>query len=180
MSIDAATIEKMRLTYWELFNSNDPFAEVFTDKLSNRMILCPTDGYFLTEEQYMALLKTMKSLDEVSFFISEVEGESDFFNSPSHWRICVETSYEEYCQLPVCLENAIYSESGLWGLIISHEEHALFGGNQNAIRLFKDNLPNWEHGIAQFTRKWEYNQKEYGSKVDWIPRLMSHIQQNHA
>jgi hypothetical protein len=178
MSGEENTIEKMRLIYWELFMGNDPFTEVFTNKLPCRIILCPTEGYFLTEAQYLALIRTMNALGESSFFVSEVEGEPDFFNGPGHWQFKAEISYSEYRQLPVYLENAIYSESGNWGLIISHEEHALFGGSENVTRLFKDNLPNWEHGISQFTQKWEYNQKQYGSEVDWIPSLMSHIQGN--
>lgn len=178
MSVNEKTLEKMRPVYWALFKSNDPFVEVFTNTLPSRIILCPTEGYFLTEAQYLTLIRTMKGLGESSFFVSEIEGEPDFYTSSSHWQVSVEASYDEYCQLPLYLENAIYSMSGNWGIIISHEEHALFGGNVDAARLYKNNLANWEQGVSQFTQKWEYNRKHYGSEVDWIPRLISHIEGN--
>lgn len=129
MSVDKATVEKMGLTYWKMFKGNDPFTEVFTDQLPHRMILCPTEGYFLTEQHFVALLKTMRSLGESSFYLSEVEGEPDFINSSGHWEISADTTYDEYCQLPVYLENVLYSKSGRRGIIISHEENALFGGS---------------------------------------------------
>lgn len=128
MGIEHETVEKMRLTYRQLFKGNDPFMEVFTDKLPHRLFLCPTEGYFLTEEQYLALNKTVKAIGESTFFLSEIEGEPDFSDKSCHWRIHASTSYREYCQLPIYLENIIYSEAGNWGVIISHEEHALFGG----------------------------------------------------
>lgn len=178
MSLEQETIKRMRSTYGQLFKGNDPFTEVFTDELPNRLILCPTKGYFLTDEQYLALIRTMGTLGESSFFISEVEGEHDVFNNPGHWRINVDTPYEDYCQLPIYLENAIYSEAGNWGLIISHEEHALFGGSHYATQLFKDNLTNWRDGKTQFNVKWEHNKKLYGSEVGWISGLISHIEEH--
>lgn len=178
MSLEQETIKRMRSTYVQLFNGNDPFTEVFTDKLPSRLILCPTEGYFLTEEQYLALITTMEIIGESSFFISEVEGEPDVFSNRGHWQINVDTPYEEYCRSPIYVENAIYSEAGNWGLIISHEEHALFGGSHYVTRIFKDNLPNWEDGRTQFNQKWEYNKKEYGSEMGWIPGLLSHIGEN--
>lgn len=177
MSVAQETLNRMRSTFDQLFKGHDPFAEVFTEKLPSRLILCPTDGYFLTEEQYQALIRTMEILGESSFFISEVEGEPDVFTNPGHWLITADTSYEAYYQLPIYLEKSLYSEAGHWGIIVSHEEHALFGGSHDATRLFKDHLLNWEDGRSQFIQKWEYNAKAYGSDAGWIPGLLSHIEE---
>lgn len=125
-------IQKLKSTFYSIFKNRDPFDSMFNEHIKQKIILCPTDGYYLDEKQFNALMKTIRQIDENSFYLSEVEFD-DFtenldaqnIHNPGHWELNNETSYEDYRNNLIILENALYSPKGTWGLIISHEDHAV-------------------------------------------------------
>ncbi|MFA6535244.1 MAG: hypothetical protein WCS92_03245 [Candidatus Babeliales bacterium] len=173
---------KQREIYSKIFRNNNPFGPMFESSIEQKIILCPTDGYCLTQEQFYAIMQAARSLNESEFYFSEVEWgcfenkESEICDHKSCYkRISTLISYEEYCKTPKVLENAIYSVNGIWGVIISHEDHAVLGGRSNFIDLFKKNYPDWVKGIEHFVILWEKNKELYRSDTSWITDFLKYI-----
>lgn len=177
-------LRQFKDAYYKVFKNNDPFGEMFQDIIRKRIILCPIDGFYLTKAQYEALLGAINAVQDDNINISEVESQADCFNicenndkyQCQHWELVNNfTLYNDYSALPIIVENAIYSPSGKWGILISHEGHAVIGGTDKFVDAFKALYPLWENGIKSFERQWDYNKNEYKSDVDWIPKLINHI-----
>lgn len=180
---DINILKCYKKSFYQIFRNNDPFGEMFQDIIVNRMILCPIDGFYLTEVQYEALLGAINTVQDKKINISEVESGADCFeayeNSDKyycqHWKLDSDTPYKEYKEMKIIVENAIYSPKGKWGILISHEGHAVIGGTDEFMARFKALYPFCEDGINSFKRQWNYNRNEYKSDVDWIPKMINHI-----
>lgn len=169
-------LDNLRKAFYNIFKTNDPFGEMFCNSIKERIILCPLEGYHLQEDQFRALLDAAYVVGDEKVFISVVEGEPDFSSHLGHWKCLMPLNFNKYEQLPIYLENALYSPSGKWGILISHEEHAVIGGTELFINTFKKGFTEWEEGLDNFKELWEYNQKHYNSNIDWLPKFLSHIQ----
>ncbi|MGN7457403.1 hypothetical protein ACTHPH_21545 [Paenibacillus pasadenensis] len=180
--VNLDSIPELEKVFQKVFKNKNPFESVFANEVEQKIILFPTDGYYLNEKQYNALMSAILSINENIFIISEIEG--DCFSKPSneqgyqqgHWVIDANTSYNDYCNLTLPLENAIYSSNGKWGVIISHEEHALLGGEGLFVSTFKLKFPDWSSSKSQFLEQWETNQRQYNSKTDWIPSFLQQFE----
>ncbi|MCH9608834.1 MAG: hypothetical protein S4CHLAM45_07460 [Chlamydiales bacterium] len=146
--------EYIRNIWKKLFLSNNPFKDVFSSLVKDRLLLYPTHGYHLTEEQYHALVGTIQEMGETAFYISEIEYSGDFLSKGQHW-LCALPNYQEYKQIPLVLENTVYSEIGTFGLIISHEDHGLIGGKKEFIDAFKQRYPAWEKDRKILKKDWK-------------------------
>jgi hypothetical protein len=69
-------------------------------------------------------------------------------------KVGIETSYREYEQEDIIIENAIYSSHGNWGIIISHEEHAVLGGHKQCIETFKAAYPDYINDQKSLYKPW--------------------------
>jgi len=121
---------KVAASAWrEVFNSNDPFGWPFEPSIKRGCLFFPTDGLHLTRQQYSALMVAIAAAGEPGFFVSIVESEGLGFlhRSSGHWWLQA-PSYEEYSAMNLTLENALYSAHGNWGIVVSHESHAVVGG----------------------------------------------------
>lgn len=176
-------LKQFKDAFYKIFNSNDPFGQMFNDSIEKRMILCPLDGFCLTKEQFEALVGAINTVGDTKINVSEVESETDCFavqgNNDKyqcqHWRLDKGILYNEYFRLPIIVENAIFSPNGKWGILISHEEHAVIGGTDEFINAFKELYPLWEEGQKNFEMQWNYNKNEYRSDVDWISKFINHV-----
>ena len=52
--VEKNEIIKFEQMFDEVFQSKDPFGEMFQEKVQDRMLLCPTEGYYLTQKQFRA------------------------------------------------------------------------------------------------------------------------------
>ena len=169
-------ILNMKNAFGKVFQTNDPFGEMFQLCIQEKQILCPTDGYYLSREQFKALQDSLVAMGEEKAYLSEVEADECFSdNSCSHWELSVMDPYEEYLKLPVILENSIYSLNGTWGILISQEEHAVIGGTRGFMVKYKEYYTNWFKGESNFRQKWEYNKKNYNSDLSWFSKFSSHL-----
>lgn len=169
-------ILNMQNAFGKVFQTNDPFGEMFQLCIQEKQILCPTDGYYLSREQFKALQDTLVALGEEKAYLSEVEADECFSdNSCSHWELSVTDPYEEYLKLPVILENSLYSLNGTWGILISQEEHAVIGGTREFMVKYKEYYTDWFKGESNFRQKWEYNKKNYKSDLSWFSKLSTHL-----
>lgn len=188
MSTEINAIEgkrKLKNEFYKVFKGVNPFSEVFNEIITERLIIYPTDGCYLSDDQFNAVIKAAIAVGDDTIYISEIESKSDCFGTTEicgmhqcrHWVVENSISIEEYLEIPLVIENAIYSSQGKWGLIISHEDHAVLGGTHEFIENFKMNYESWNDDIHVFEKEWEKNKQKYKSNLDWLPILISHIRQ---
>lgn len=92
-----------------------------------------------------------------------------------HIKVGIETSYREYEQEDIIIENTIYSSHGNWGIIISHEEHAVLGGHKEFIETFKAAYPNYIHDQKKFIQAIEYWSLKQKKDSSWLKSYIHYI-----
>lgn len=175
----------LREAFNSVFKSRNPFGEMFQDKISERLLLYPTCGTYLDEVQFRAVIESAKHVDDMGFYISEVEAEPDCFTlpdvneiyHPAHWECSLSSEFQDYRDLTLVLNNAIYSKKGTWGVLVSHEDHAVLGGNTIFVNEFKRNYPSWTDSLTEFESMLSYNRIKYNTNVDWYEGLKKHLNQ---
>jgi hypothetical protein len=140
---------------WErVFLANDPFAWSFAPSIAQGRVFYPTDGCHLTEAQFRAVVSAARGCGPGSCYLSVIESAVDFLARPSgHWR-CDSPTYNEYSALCLTLENAIYATDGSWGLVISHEEHAVVGGPPLFLARVDAQYGAAEHDVQRLRATW--------------------------
>ena len=174
--------ERLREAFYRVFKSRDPFSPAGRNEFPVRVVLYETDMYGLEEKQFAALMGAIHECGEREFFISMVETEADPFRldtwnkgEHAHW-VCEEpVTFEEYVKLNLFIENAIYSSSGAWGVLLSHELHALLVCQQSFWEAFAKRYPNWKQDLEQFVELWRYHEKERGIDVSWLGPLIAYL-----
>lgn len=176
------SIKKIEETFNKVFKNTDAFGKMFQENINSKILLYPTEGFYLTRKQFNALINTSKILGEESFYLAIVEGgfeensmnESMIYNfSPRE--ISLDTSYENYLENRIVLENALFSKNGTWGVIISHEDHAVLGGSNEFIETFKTFYPNYDENLTKFIQKYESNNKKYDTDLSWISDFLQYV-----
>lgn len=160
-----------------VFRSADPFDEPIAPSVSHRAILYPV-SYDLEPHEFGAIALAAQTVGDNSFYFSVTERpmatEQD---RPYHWLIPFE-ELSGYRSLgyPFVLENAFYSPNGHWGVLISHEQHAVVAGSKQFLDTLFTHLPvSAELQIQEFLSTWKDNHTRLGSKIDWLPRLLRHV-----
>ena len=161
----------MREYYKEIFFNNDPFGKIFNDHIKKKVLLFPTEGYYLSKKQYKKVMKTLEVFSEQKIYISEIEGGDASFEKKGdyifkHYIIESTTLYEDYLKLPMFLENVMYSPSKAWGIMISHENHAVLGGSDELIKKFLEKY-NCSEDKKEFLEYWKCMEKIYKSDLSW-------------
>ncbi|MEK5236052.1 hypothetical protein NST99_10170 [Paenibacillus sp. FSL L8-0470] len=175
---------RFRKAFSLVFKSRNPFEEMFQSRISERLLLYPTCGTYLDDAQFSALMESAKKVGDMQCYISEVEAEPDSFilpddseiYHPAHWEGPLSSGfYQEYRELTLVLNNAIYSKKGTWGVLISHEDHAVLGGSAIFVNEFKRNYPRWTDELTEFESMLSHNHIKYGTNVDWYEGLKKHL-----
>jgi hypothetical protein len=173
-----AGLTDLKRAFWKIFSSKDPFDTVFQETIEHKILLFPTVGYYLQDVQFDALIQAIEEVGESTFHVSEIEGDcftkssSDQAYEQGHWNCTTQLSYEEYLNIPLVLENAIYSPSGKWGVLLSHEGHAVVGGGLSFIRKFQSLYPQHDTCSVHFIEQWSHNEAEFGSNLDWVKNFL--------
>lgn len=81
-----------------------------------------------------------------------------------------EPSYEDYSQLSLTLENAIYSRDGNWGVLISHEMHALIAGSREFMTALDEQYRGWSNDLRLLREAWSEN-----PNGGWLEPTISHV-----
>jgi hypothetical protein len=162
---------KLKNAFDKIFQCFDPFEALNTNQFSVRAVIYPTDGYYLSELQLNALIKTLDEIDESQIFISEVETlPYDPFTKDGHW-VLSDFNYEEYESISLPVENAIYSDSGRWGLLLSHEQHALMVADETFANIFQNYYQSLDKDLKEFKLYWD-EIKLQGVEISWLPKLL--------
>lgn len=163
--------------YNRIFKSLNPFSPAVQIEVPVRRVLYPTYGYHLDANQYQALTKALIDCGEKEFYISILEYERKYngpFTEGDHW-VCELSNYLEYAELPIVLENALYSTNGMWGILISHELHALLACHPRFWEAFRKYYPNWKQDQDRFVEEWKYNHNTYGSDISWLDDFLDSL-----
>jgi hypothetical protein len=120
-----------------VFATNDVFTWPFRPEIAAARILFPTEGYHLSMHQFNALSMAQANTGETEVLVSVIESDDLAFLRPGgvHW-IGRGLTYSEYASLPLILENSLCSTTGRWGITVSHEMHAVLGGDEGFIGAF--------------------------------------------
>jgi hypothetical protein len=171
----ADDISRLKEAFQRVFKKSDPFGNPFQETLNEKMLIFPTNGYYLQENQFHALMKTIEQVGQGTFIASESEGDSfnlsqDFHSelAPQHWVADNTIAYKDYQSMPLVVENSLYSPKGEWGLQISHEDHAVLAGNSLFINTFKEAYPEWGEDKEKFHQYWVDANKEFSTDITWI------------
>jgi hypothetical protein len=171
----------LKNVFYKIFCNNDPFEQMFISSISHKIILYPTNGYHLSEKQFLALVRTIQRIGEHSFYLSEVEGQAFIENGANsihpdkHLELNIDTTYNEYKNETFIFENALYSRNGKWGVIISHEDHAVLGGCEKFISIFKRLYPDWKKDQEKFKEAFEYWGKLSKKDLSWVSNFLRYI-----
>ncbi len=162
-------VSSLRQSWERIFITTDPFTFPFRSSIQRCVIFYPTEGYHLTEAQFKAMTAAARTIGEEGFVISVVEYAEDFFKQGDHWW-CQFPSYEDYLNLPLVLENAIYSIKGNWGIVISHEDHGVVGGTEEFINQVREQYPQASSDIVDLKEAWQDNPNN-----DWIQNILPKV-----
>ena len=178
-------VERLAPEKWEseygaafraVFQSTDPFGAPLTERMTWRGLLYPVP-YLLEPEQFDAVVAAARATGDDRICISVTE-EFDGL-SGARAEHCLFDYWEgaEYQRLGAVgvLENAIYSPRGQWGLMMSHEQHAVAGGP----RIFMDELasrfPSFEASLEEFLQSWAEYRDQRNAEVSWLETLLTHL-----
>jgi hypothetical protein len=168
-TIEVKDLSVIRAAWERVFSCNNTFVWPFKPQFATGRIFYPTDGYHLTIEQFLAVGHALARVGETGFFVSIVESEGLTFldRSFGHW-VFENPTYEGYCQLPLALENAIYSREGRWGILISHEMHAVVAGSTEFMAALACQYGEWAHDLRLLQEAWSGN-----ANAGWLELVMS-------
>lgn len=172
--------DQAKIAFQKLFSSTDPFDPAGRTEFSVRAVLFPTDSYHLDSEQFEALIRAARNGHESNFFISEMES-SDPFDLNARWKrkhwLCTDPTFEEYSSLMIGVDNALYSTSGSWGVLLSHELHGLLVCQEPFWRGFANNYPNWKDDLGEFVSYWDRIRGEAGTETKWLDPFITNLTQ---
>jgi hypothetical protein len=147
-------IKLLRQNWSRIFTTNDPFRDPFQSTVQAKLLFYPTYGYHLTKEQYTAIVRAAQSIGIPHCYISVIEYDGDFFSKGQHWK-CYFPKYDEYISIPLVLENALYADGGVFGMLLSHEDHAILGGSSIFVNSLKKYYPNWRKERQTIKMEWQ-------------------------
>jgi hypothetical protein len=177
--------KQARTSFYSVFVSGDPYTEPFSPQITERLLLYPTDNYALTPEQFHALAKAAGSLGEDWAYLlsTALWDQEDWEDSVRELWILELNDLESYLFPPenssiALAENAIYSPTGSWGILVSDMAYALTGGELDFVETFREltvDDRNERQMIDEWLTFWS-GLRRHGHPCDnWLPSLVRHL-----
>ncbi len=121
-------------------------------------------------------METIRIYDKEDIYVSHIELKEYPTYINEHWIIDADLTYEEYDSVPFIVENAIYSKTEKWVVIISHEEHALIGGEKDFIKKYLSLYKDSTKDVNEFKKYYDEAKKECPKlNIDWVDELLEII-----
>ncbi len=174
-------IEAQR-AFHRIFRSADPFDEPFMEGITDRAIFYPT-GYGLDANRLAAVATAARAVESPMAFFSGLEGyDGTNFEQYDHHRILLVSDMSFPALMkeltnagwPSLVESALYAVDGSWGVLTSHEQHAVIGGPSAFLRELSEHVDLNGDGVA-FVSRWKYVHDDGHVAVEWVPNLLVHI-----
>ena len=155
----------------QAFDSTDAFGWPFSTAVNFGRVLFPTDGCQLSREQFDALARVAAKRGETTCYLAVVEGHVRLeANADQRIFMISLADYESYASLYLTLENAIYSTSGDWGILLSHEMHAVLGGDAVLVSEFNQLDTSAAEQWKAFQGQWCAEKHK-----EWVAQIASHV-----
>ena len=157
----------------------------FSPHIINRVILYPCETY-LYNSLINGLVSAASNLGDTGCYLKRSWHDE---KNPNYFYIPLSELIEAYegtlsldslnkveLDLDFWSDYAIYSSSGSWGLMLSHERHALLGGSANFIDEVREFVPNLDEQAKLFLQKLQsINRHDPNATLEWVPRLFTHV-----
>lgn len=161
-----------------LFVNADPYDAPFATHVRVRRILFPYD-YEMEAPLLDSIINYATKHGDDGFYYS-ILGDSMNANKLP----IIRTWLVPFMDLPAYqamtepLANVIYSPTGLWGIMGSHESHGLLGGHADLAECLTQQNLDFEQQIATFIENWKHYQTDYGANIQWLVPLLQHVYGN--
>ncbi|MBD2044012.1 hypothetical protein [Microcoleus sp. FACHB-672] len=146
----------------QVFVNDDAFDQPFSKRVVGRLIMYPCE-YCIEPPIINAIIDAAANLGDTGCYIS-LYNTSTSSVEPNHCYIPLEDFIEAYTMSgglersidfrlsmnPYGLDSIIYSASGKWGLITSHERHGLLGGPVEFIEEIRSAVPDLDRQVYGF------------------------------
>ena len=172
----------------KIFVKDDPFDKSFSQNISERIIVYPR-YVDLDAILVKALIEEAYAIGDKGCYLSQLWIFDDDCNHcyiPLSELLEFYTAYSEKAKdidfkLDRNVEYVLYSETGKWGLMVSHEHHGILGGFPKFMQVFKSFFPSYDKQIYDWLkyfreekeRKTIYNLASL--TLHWLPDLLAHI-----
>lgn len=165
----------------DVFDSLDPFDEPFTANAPQRLILYPAHGYELSDSAWSALTVAALALGDRTAYYATVEGQAAR-ELQSVWEVALsdetaawfESSASNGTRNPLA-ESALWSPSGGWGLLVSHEQHVIVGGTNEFATQLLAHVPDADEQAKSFIRDVAHYASDIKGTVPWLRSLLIHV-----
>jgi hypothetical protein len=188
-----------------IFDSDDPFRPQINSSLEGRALLFPV-SYCLTEAQLKALGQAASTTTgDNGFFYTPTEGETvslqvrrpdgrgsamldpAIMNLARQWWIPFD-DWESYADTGPHTDNALFSAAGAWGVLVSHEDHAVVAGSAAFVDALLQSWPAYtepgghpvtaRQGAAAFVNELlclrGSDVRDHAMRT-WLPSLLVHV-----
>lgn len=104
------------------------------------MLIYPTDGYYLTKEQYQSIFGVIGKYSDHCYCVSDIEFEDSFTDREKindlgfMHKIFTDFVYDDYTAENRLFENALYDLDKKWGISIFQDEFAVISGEEKIIK----------------------------------------------
>jgi hypothetical protein len=130
-----------------VFAEVDPFGAPFTDGIVARALLFPI-SYELEHGQIAALADAAQALGDETIFLEVVELAEE--EPGRYWESSTDGRGPYDVVENPGLETALFSPAGTWGMLISHEDHAVVGGPAGFVQMLAEHFPATELPTQNF------------------------------
>jgi hypothetical protein len=152
-----------------IFVTADPFSPAIRETVEARLLLFPV-GPLLDADEFNAISEAARRSGDSSVVVKLLERSRD---EPAGWLIDVDDSGGYRVLRPA--EVALFSPSGRWGMLFSHERHSVVGGEdgfvENLRALWPDDV---DDDVEDFLAYWK---EDFGGDdlPAWLRDVLSNV-----
>lgn len=167
---------EMEPAFRRVFAATDPFGQPFETAVQSRALVYPV-SYLLDATEFEALIDAARFVGDDMLGVSITET-NEPLDAPTarHWvlKYWEGSEYRHLGDVGV-LQNAIYSPTGQWGMLLSHEQHGVIGGSRDFMRRFAARFPAFEESVNGFLEYWNENHRRHNADISWLEPLLAHL-----
>jgi hypothetical protein len=157
-----------------LFQSLDAYGQPFHPGIRQRRIIYEY-WYAMEEPFFTAMREGAALLGEQGFYMTILGRPPEEQRRQAYHYYFTFDEHAAYDYAASMLENVIFSEHGSWGLLGSAEHFGLLGGTTRFMDYINTTYGQASEQRTAFIEAWNYNQRQYGSDIAWLPALLNHI-----
>jgi hypothetical protein len=146
---------------------HDSFADPFSNLTPIRCIFFPTNGYSLTEAQWLALFAAHNAVSSSRIVVLPSELSQSDWDDLGCWELETAADYWALQSQGIfAIENTLIDRSGNWGIQLSQESHALVGGTSEFASALLRAYPALNNERKAFEAHW-HNRSREGEDASW-------------